>query len=756
MFISRIQKNGWRQSLLSVVLVLAATSCSTASQVKVENFGPGGGGTLGCLAFEKDNPQVVDAGLDCGGMHATTDGGKTWKNAGKGIVYDGHVNFNTHCGVLALSNGVALCTSRTGKIYRTKNYGDNWKRVFANNPKGPGSSIGFLLQSPHDPQVVYAASGMGVHGARKAKHRDHWNGEIYVSKKAGRKGTWSRLNTDSKNNLPSTAHIATLTIDSLDPDLMYATTAQGIYRSKNGGVSWFNIQNNLMDGNPVQVVAPQGLSKTVYVTVGYWGKINSKVRPGVYKSTDAGETWKAVSSGLPEKEKRFFALAADPLNPQVLYVGAWSWNGGLYRTIDGGKTWQVILNKALITGDESNQTWHPDKYHVGVGVSVQVGGQDANKDGLSDAIWLSGDNVGLIWNSMDGGATWKQATTHKKGNAVTGNGRIELACVRRIVFNPKDSSNIFLTDFDWGIFESKDQARTWNMIGGPHYNGQLGGSGRSIVFDPDDQTTIYSAIGRNAGAIGGIVIRKPNQRFRIFAGRKNQLRGLPNNSISAMAIFYIKQGQKRQKYLYASSGKHGVFRINLSNPKAVFEKVNEGLVHEKSLSAYDMKHVPGTSRLYLSTPDGIYRSDNAKSWKKLTGPETAYPVLTAIRELAVDPQNPDRIFAAQMDTWKASKTQGLYVSNDAGETWTMAAQIPMPYGLAKEVGDSVLVATQAHGVYRVSWNKEKSKWVSKVFADHTNGLNHPRCWTVSVAPDDPSRVYIGTHGGFIYEAIETK
>jgi len=242
----------------------------------------------------------------------------------------------------------------------------------------------------------------------------------------------------------------------------------------------------------------------------------------------------------------------------------------------------------------------------------------------------------------------------------------------------------------------------------------------------------------------------------VFSNRRwsrKQLNGLPNAAVSALAVVRAKSGPDTGKYLYAASNRHGIYRTNLAKGDWKWDKVSRNLPPQSCDNLYDLAGIPGTMTLYLSTNDGIFLADDGLTWRKLAGPGSNCPMLTGVKTLAVDPADARRIYACQFTSWHGSPEQGLYITEDAGTTWRRIAEINVPYGVTCVPGTpspTVLVASQTHGVVKVRFDPGTKTWKTEPFADPSNGLVNTRCWTVTVDPHNPGRVFVGTHGTAVF------
>jgi len=169
--------------------------------------------------------------------------------------------------------------------------------------------------------------------------------------------------------------IFSLLMDPSAPGILYAGTATGIHKSTNGGASWQNLAGSSL-GAVVLVMDPANHN------ILYAG---SSPNGGVTKSMDGGVTWAPVNGGLGSPA--VFALAIDPRNPQVLYVG--TTGIGAWKSINGGQTWSHL--------DIDTSVW-----------SMLVDPDDSQ-------IVYAGANGAGVFRSDDGGATFHPAGSPRNG-----------------------------------------------------------------------------------------------------------------------------------------------------------------------------------------------------------------------------------------------------------------------------------------------------------------------------------------------------
>jgi photosystem II stability/assembly factor-like uncharacterized protein len=144
--------------------------------------------------------------------------------------------------------------------------------------------------------------------------------------------TWKDMNTGIL--LPDRAvssralGVSALALDPYRPDTVYAGTLDGLYKTLDGGRQWTRIGRDLVSQSIHALILNPGRQDEVYVGG----------PTGVFKSLDGGMTWKNRSAGLPSRN--VLALAASRMPPTLLYVG--TNGGGLLRSRDGATTWEPM------------------------------------------------------------------------------------------------------------------------------------------------------------------------------------------------------------------------------------------------------------------------------------------------------------------------------------------------------------------------------------------------------------------------------
>jgi photosystem II stability/assembly factor-like uncharacterized protein len=235
-----------------------------------------------------------------------------------------------------------------------------------------------------------------------------------------------------------------------------AAATGGIFKSTNAGVSWTSVFDSVRTGSVGAVAVAPSNSDIVWVGTGEANNMRSSSwGTGVYKSIDGGKTW---SGAMLPKSQHIGRIVVDPRDPNVVYVAAmgplWSGGGerGLFKTTDGGKTWTNTKSISANTGftELVMDPLNPDVLYA---ASLE---RERREYGFLPAGTESG-----VWKTRDAGRTWTQLG----GGLPTGElGRIGLTVCRShtptlyAVVHAKGAAN--------GIYRSDDTGSTWHQVNG--------------------------------------------------------------------------------------------------------------------------------------------------------------------------------------------------------------------------------------------------------------------------------------------------
>ena len=267
-----------------------------------------------------------------------------------------------------------------------------------------------------------------------------------------------------------------------DPTTYYfGATGGGVWKSTDGANTWSPAFDKAGAPSIGSIAVAASDPNVVYVGTGeacIRGNIGQG--DGVWKSVDAGKTWKNV--GLKDS-RAIGRVIVDPRNSDIVFVAAlghpYGANAerGVFRTLDGGKTWDKVLFKDENTG------------------AIDVAFDPQNANILFASLWesrrtpwsLSSGGPGSgIYRSTDSGATWKKLEEH--GLPPGPYGRIGLA-----VGANSDRVYALIEAKEGGLYRSDDGGDSWDLVNGSHGLVQRAWYYMHVIADPQDANTVYVA-----------------------------------------------------------------------------------------------------------------------------------------------------------------------------------------------------------------------------------------------------------------------
>lgn len=277
--------------------------------------------------------------------------------------------------------------------------------------------------------------------------------------------------------------VTALDVVSDNPDIMYAGSASGgLWKSTSGGIKWEPIFTEEATASIGAVAIQQSNPSVIWVGTGEGNPRNSLNGGfGVYKSLDGGKTWSSM--GL-EKTRHIHRIIIDPTNPNTVYVGAigspWGEHSerGVYKTTDGGKSWDKILfvNNKTGVADMVMDPSNPNKLVVAM--------WEHKRDPW---FFSSGGKGSGLYITYDGGEHFKRVGTEEglpKGEL----GRIGLAIANS---NP-DIIYAMVEAKKNALYKSEDGGFKWKMINDKSDIGNRPFYYSDIFVDPQNENRVYS------------------------------------------------------------------------------------------------------------------------------------------------------------------------------------------------------------------------------------------------------------------------
>lgn len=581
-----------------------------------------------------------------------------------------------------------------GGVWKTEDMGISWRNISDGYFKT--ATIGAIAVSPSDPNVVYV--GTGEHAVRGVM--THSGDGVFKSTDAGR--TWKKIGLDQ------TQHISRIIIDPKNPDVVFVAAQgalysksqqRGLFKSVDGGVTWKNTLFVDDKTGAVELSMDANNSRIMYAAMWEHGRLPWKVisggpGSGLYKSTDSGETWEKMKTGLPEKMGKM-AIAVAPSNSDKVYALIESDSNenerGLYVSNNAGKSWSQVTDRPELV----QRAWYyielfidPKDENTIYVLSAPAlrsndgGGTWENLSGTHGDfhdLWINPNNPNNFIISNDGGA----AITFNKGRSWSSQSNMPTAQFYRINVDNQFPYRIYGGQQDNTSVSIASRELGGGGISPASWTYSAGGESAFLAFDPDNPRYVLG--GSYQGTIEVL-------DYKASAG----------TSIMASPIQYLGMDAKDMKYRYNwnapivwdkhdNSFYHGsqmVLKTNdfgknwkevspdlTRNEKEKQGKgggpfTNEAVGAENyGTLAYITVSQHEKGVIWTGSDDGLVHvtRDGGATWKNVTPKGLAECLVNAIE---VSPHDKATAYIATTRYKFNDHAPGLYKTTDYGATWT--------------------------------------------------------------------------------------
>ncbi|MCU0413815.1 MAG: T9SS type A sorting domain-containing protein [Ignavibacteriaceae bacterium] len=574
-----------------------------------------------------------------------------------------------------------------------------------------------------------------------------------------------------------TMSIGDLVVDPTNPNIIYVGTGEvnggggsvtyggnGVYKSTDAGTTWNNIGLAATEYISRIIIDPKNPQR---IFLGAMGKLFSKnSERGLYRSTDGGTTWEnklfiSDSTGCID-------VAVNPLNPDTIYAAMWerirrpdrrSYGGptcGLYRSTDGGDTWIELTN-----GIPHNS---PSVGRIGISIS-------ASSPNILYAIYA--DNIGYfagVYKSTNNGDSWVRTSDGALSSLFSSFGW----WFGNIRVDPSNPNNVFVMGLD--VYKTSNGGSSWSYSSGSMHVDQHGmyihpANPNFIVAGNDGG--VYKSL--NAGSSWSFITTMPITQFytceidhqfpnRAYGGTQDNgtNRTMTGNLNDWQQIcggdgFYVLVDPSNNNFVYAEY-QYGAFARSTNGGSSF----NYGLNGVNSSDRFNwctpyIIDPSNPATLYLGT-HRIYKSTNrAVSWTPISpdltnGPPGGNLVYGTITTIASAHSDPNVIYAGTDDA-------NVWVTTNSGTNWTkISTSLPSRWvtRVAVDPNDAMTAYVTLSG-YRYD------EYLPHVFRTTDAGIN----WSdissnlpdapvndIIVDPDSASRLYVGTDVGvFVTENL---
>jgi photosystem II stability/assembly factor-like uncharacterized protein len=319
----------------------------------------------------------------------------------------------------------------SGGVWKTENAGTTWQPIF---DEQPSYSIGSITLDPNNPATVWVGTGENIGG----RHVGYGDG-VYKSTDGGK--NWQNM------GLKASEHLSRMLVHPENSDVVWVSAQgplwtpggeRGLYKTTDGGATWRNVLSDNEWTGVTDIVMDPRDPDVLYAAT--WDRhrtvaayLGGGPGSGIHKSTDGGETWTKLTTGLPSSNLGKIGLAISPQDPDIVYAAIEldRRTGGVYRSTNRGGSWTKMSDAVSgATGPHYYQELYASPHHFGRLYLVSA--------------------VTLI--SHDHGATFRGMNLAKKHSDD-----------HAIAFH-KDDPDYLLVGSDGGLYETYDDMKTWRFL----------------------------------------------------------------------------------------------------------------------------------------------------------------------------------------------------------------------------------------------------------------------------------------------------
>lgn len=606
----------------------------------------------------------------------------------------------------------------SGGVWKTINSGTTWTPVFDNEG---AFSIGAVALDPKNPSTVWVGTG-----ERNSQRSVGYGDGVYRSDDGGK--SWRNM------GLKTSEHIGRIAIDPRDGNVVFVAAQgplwsaggeRGLYKTTDGGKTWKAVITIGENTGVTDVVIDPSDPDTMYAASWqrrrhFYTLINGGPESAIYKSTDGGNTWSKLRSGLPPGDLGRIGLSISPANTSVVYatVEAAGTASGIFRSNDRGATWERTspsIAQGMYYGQIVADPKNVDRVYI-PNVVFQVS-DDAGRTQRplgerlkhvdNHAIWVDPSNTdyllvgcdGGVYESFDRGANW-----HFKSNLPVAQ-FYDVAVDTATPFY-----NVYGGTQDNNSLGGPAKTRNSSGIMNSDWIATNGGDGFKSQVDPLDPNTIY-AESQNGGLV----------RFDKRTGDRVGIAPVEGKDIESQrynwdAPFIISPHSNTRLYfaghkLYKTDNRGDDWKVisgDLSrgldrNALPVMGKVwgPDAIAKNQSTALYGNASAVSESPkkaglIYVGTDDGLIQitENDGQSWRKVEK-FAGVPDQSYVTRVLASQHDVNTVYALFNNHQNGDFKPYLMKSTDTGKTWTsITGKLPERgslYAIAEDHVDSNLL-----------------------------------------------------------------
>lgn len=395
------------------------------------------------------------------------------------------------------------------------------------------------------------------------------------------------------------------------PETFYmGTTGGGVWKTTDAGKHWENISDGFFGGSIGAVEVSQADPNIIWVGEGEQ-TIRGNVSPGrgIWKSEDAGKTWKKM--GL-DQTRHMVRIRCHPTNPEILMVAALGNvfkshpDRGIYKSNDGGKSWKKVLHVNDSTG-AAELTYDPSNPRIVYATTWNM---------RRSAYQMSSGGPGsALWMSTDGGDHWKNISESK--GLPSGTWGISTVAVA-----PSNNDIVYamIENENGGLFRSNDGGKTWKLVNSERKIRQRAWYFSRICVHPRNQDEVYAL---------NVSLHKSTDGGKTFTTVNTQHGDHHDMWFNPDQPNYIAVANDGGGQISDDGGRHWSTQNN--QPTAQFYRVTTDNHHPFRI--YVAQQDNSTIRIYHRT-EGY--SIGSNDWEPTAGGESGH--------IAIDPLNPEIVY----------------------------------------------------------------------------------------------------------------
>ncbi len=585
-----------------------------------------------------------------------------------------------------------FAAAASGGVWRTVNNGTTWTPVFDNE----GSySIGAMVLDAKNPLVVWVGTGEN-NSQRSVSYGDG----VYKSEDGGK--SWKNM------GLKTSEHIGKIVIDPRDSNVVYvaaqgplwsAGKERGLYKTIDGGKTWNQILKISENTGVTDIAIDPQNPDTIYAASyqrrrHVWTLVNGGPESAIYKSSDAGVTWKKLKSGLPTVDMGRIGLTISPADNNVLYatVEAADKKGGIFRSTDRGESWEqrnefdqtaMYYSKIVADPKDVDRVYIPNTYMMvsddGGRTVRRLGEKSKHVD--NHAMWINPDNTkhylvgsdGGIYETFDNGANWnfKSNLPITQFYDVTTDNALPFY---NVYGGTQDNSSVGapsrtrsasgITNADWFVTQGGDGFRTQVDPTDPNIVYAESQHGGLIRFDrhTGERTGIEPATGRDEDPLrlnwDTPFIISPHSHTRLYYAANKLYRSDDRGDSWQLVSGDITRGLDRNKL--PVMGKIQSIDAVAKNASTAFYGNGSALSESPKKEGL----------VYVGTDDGLVQvtENGGQSWRKIEK-FPGVPDMTYVSRLTASQHDANTVYAAFDNHWNGDFAPYFLKSTDMGRSW---------------------------------------------------------------------------------------